>query len=161
MPLIVRYPRLVKPGSVASALVLNTDFAPTLLDLAGVAAPADMQGRSLRPILAGDAPGDWRKAIYYRYYTEEYGIPPQLGVRTERHKLIHYKGKVGVGFPPEAAANPASWRDVDDWELFDLQSDPDEQVNLYNKPEAQNVVAELKTELDRLRKELRAPASLP
>lgn len=154
MPLIIRYPRLVKPGAVASALVLNTDFAPTLLDLAGVAAPADMQGRSLRPILAGDTPRDWRKAIYYRYYTEEYGIPPQLGIRTERHKLIHYKGRVGIGFPPKGATNPARWRDVDEWELFDLKNDPDEQTNLYNKPEAQSIVAQLKDKLTRLRKEL-------
>ncbi len=154
MPLIVRYPRLVKPGTVADALVQNTDFAPTLLDLAGVAVPADMQGRSLRPILAGETPRDWRKAIYYRYYTEEYGIPPQLGIRTGRYKLIHYKGKVGIGFPPKQAVKPARWQDVDAWELFDLRSDPDETVNLHEKPDRQATVTALKAELARLRKEL-------
>jgi arylsulfatase A-like enzyme len=153
MPLLVRYPRLIKPGSSCDAMVLNVDFAPTLLDLAGMAAPADMQGRSLRPLLAGKRPADWRRSIYYRYCPSEYGIAPQSGVRTERHKLVHYAGAINTD-DGSGAGKPAVSRQVNEWELFDLQRDPDERTSLYNKPEAQSVVAELKKELERLKKEL-------
>jgi arylsulfatase A-like enzyme len=154
MPLLMRYPQLVKPGSTCDAMVLNVDFAPTLLDLAGVATPADMQGRSLRPLLAGERPVDWRRSIYYRYYPSEYCIAPQSGVRTGRHKLVHYAGAINTD-DGSGAGKPAVSRQVDEWELFDLQSDSDERTNIYNKPEAQGVVAELKKELGRLRKELK------
>jgi len=154
MPLLVRYPRLIKPGSTCNAMVLNVDFAPTLLDLAGVAAPADMQGRSLRPLLAGARPADWRRSIYYRYYPSEYAIAPQYGVRTERHKLVHYSGAINTDDGSGAGKSAVS-RQVDEWELFDLKSDPDERTNLYSKPEAQSVIVGLKKELDRLRNELK------
>jgi arylsulfatase A-like enzyme len=153
LPFIIRYPRLVKAGAHSDALALNVDFAPTLLDLAGMPVPVDMQGRSLRPCFAGERPTDWRKAIYYRLYANEYSIAPHYGIRAERHKLIHYKGIV----PLTQAPKPTSQRfiEVDEWELFDLQTDPDELVNIYNKPEYQDVVAELKTQLERLRQELK------
>jgi arylsulfatase A-like enzyme len=137
-------------------MVLNVDFAPTLLDLAGVSVPADMQGRSLRPWLAGVRPADWRHSIYYRYYAEEYGIAPQSGVRTDRHKLIHYAGAVRSDEGTPGGGTKAS-RQVDEWELFDLKTDPDERTNLYDTPEAQRTVSELKKELNRLRQELKAP----
>jgi arylsulfatase A-like enzyme len=153
MPLLVRYPRLIKPGSASAAMVLNIDIAPTLLDLAGVAVPADMQGRSLRPLLAGEPPKDWRRSIYYRYYAAEYGIAPHFGVRTERYKLIHYKGAVGTdnGTQMGDMKQPGQ---VDEWELFDLQSDPAERINLYHNPESQHIVTQLKDELNRLRQQL-------
>ena len=153
LPLVVRYPPLVKAGTANDAMVLNIDFAPTLLDLAGLPVPADMQGRSLRPLLAGAAPADWRKSIYYRYYAKEYGIPPQYGVRTERYKLIRYLGPVGTDFGP-AGVKPGRWLDVDQWGLFDLQQDPVEVTNLHGRSESRETVAALKAELDRLRKEL-------
>jgi arylsulfatase A-like enzyme len=153
MPLLVRYPRLIKPGSACDAMVLNVDFAPTLLDLAGVAVPADMQGRSLRPLLAGEPPADWRRSIYYRYYPSEYGIAPQSGVRTERHKLVHYAGAINTDDGSQTGSPKVS-RQVDEWELFDLMSDPNEQTDLHNKPESQGTIAEMKKELDRLRREL-------
>jgi arylsulfatase A-like enzyme len=153
LPLVVRYPPLARAGSVSDALVLNIDFAPTLLDLAGLAVPADMQGRSLRPLLTARVPADWRKSVYYRYYAKEYGIPPQCGVRTERHKLIHYQGPIGTDFGP-TGVKPGRWLDVDAWELFDLQQDPDELTDLYGRPESQATVVALKAELERLRKEL-------
>jgi hypothetical protein len=111
-----------------------------------------MQGRSLRLCLAGERPADWRKAIYYRLYANEYSIPLHYGIRTERHKLIHYKGPIPLTQPPKA--NGERSIEVDEWELFDLQTDSDEMVNLYNKPECQSVVAELKTQLEGLRQEL-------
>jgi arylsulfatase A-like enzyme len=153
MPLLVRYPRLIKPGSASAAMVLNVDIAPTLLDLAGVTVPADMQGRSLRPLLAGTPPADWRRSIYYRYYAAEYGLAPHSGVRTERYKLIHYQGAVGIddGTPN---GNPKQSRQVDEWELFDLQTDPAERENLYNSPAAQTTIPSLKEELNRLQREL-------
>lgn len=135
MPLVIRYPKLVKPASASDALTLNVDFAPTLVDLAGFSVPGDMQGRSLRPLLAGKRPADWRKSIYYRYYPSEYGIPPQLGVRTERYKLIHYSGPTGAQFG-STGVQPLRTQTVDQWELFDLAADPDERVNLYQRPDA-------------------------
>ncbi len=156
MPLLVRYPRLIKAGSVCAAMVLNIDFAPTLLDLAGVEVPADWQGHSLRPLLAGHRPADWRHSIYYRYYPSEYGLAPHYGVRTEHHKLIHYEGAVRLddGTP---AGKPQPSRPVDEWELFDLQTDPAEMTNLYGRPGTAAITAGLRDELDRLRREVKEP----
>ena len=154
MPLLVRYPRLIKPGSASDAMVLNVDFAPTLLDLAGVTVPADMQGRSLRPLLAGSPPAGWRRSIYYRYYATEYGIAPHAGLRTERYKPIHYQGAAGLD-DGTSLGNPKQSRQVDEWELFDLQTDPEKRVNLYLKPAAHTIVPPLRKELDRLRRELK------
>ena len=156
LPLIVRYPRLARAGSTCDAMVLNIDFAPTLLDLAGVPVPADLQGRSLQPLLAGERPADWRRSIYYRYYETEYAIPPHYGIRTERHKLIHYQGPVRFddGTP---GGNSQRTRAVDEWELLDLQTDPDERVNLYSRPDYQPIVARLRQELDQLRREVGDP----
>ena len=154
LPLLIRYPRLIKPGSVELAMVLNTDFAPTLLDLAGVPVPADMQGRSLRPVLAGDVPADWRHSIYYRYYATEFAMPPHYGVRTERYKLIHYQGPV-IADDGSAVGNSKNIaRQIDEWELLDLQADPKETTNFYRDPKYQTVAAGLHRELDRLTKEV-------
>lgn len=154
LPLLVRYPRLIRPGSAEKAMVLNTDFAPTLLDLAGVPVPADMQGRSLRPVLSGDVPADWRRSIYYRYYATEFALPPHYGVRTERYKLIHYQGPVIAddGSPVGDSRNIA--RQIDEWELLDLQADPTETTNFYHDPKYQTVAAGLHRELDRLAREV-------
>jgi arylsulfatase A-like enzyme len=154
LPLLVRYPRLIKPGSVEKAMALNTDFAPTLLDLAGVPVPADMQGRSLRPVLAGHVPADWRHSIYYRYYATEFAMPPHYGVRTERYKLIHYQGPVIADDGSPVGDNKHIAREIDEWELLDLQADPKETTNFYHDPKYQTVAADLHRELDRLAKEL-------
>ncbi|NQU26213.1 MAG: sulfatase [Candidatus Nealsonbacteria bacterium] len=135
-PLMVRWPGHVKPGSVSEELVLNLDFAETFLDAADKEIPADMQGESLVPVLEGNTPDDWRKAVYYRYY--EYPavhmVHKHYGVRTARHKLIFF-------------------HEIDEWELFDLQKDPREMKSVYADPAYAGVVAELKTELQRLRKQ--------
>lgn len=133
-PLMVRWPGVIKPGSENRDLVQNLDFAQTFLDIAGVAQPADMQGRSLVPLLKGQTPADWRKSIYYHYYEfpAVHMVARHYGVRTDRYKLIHFY-------------------QTDEWELFDLQKDPRELKSVYADPEYQNVVKELKSEVDRLR----------
>jgi arylsulfatase A-like enzyme len=137
MPVLVRWPALVKPGSETKALAVNVDFAPTFLETAGAAVPKAMQGRSLLPLLRGETPRDWRDAVYYRYYHDpgHHDTRAHYGVRTARHKLIYY------------------WK-KDQWELFDLASDPNELQNLYGQPGQEALTAELKATLARLRKEL-------
>ena len=135
MPLLVRYPAEVRPR-VSGEMVLNLDFAPTFLDYAGASIPEEMQGESLRGVLQGKTPGDWRKSIYYHYY--EYPgwhmVKRHYGVRTERFKLMHF------------------YYDIDAWEMYDLQNDPHELNNIYADPRYAGTVAELKTELERLRR---------
>lgn len=142
MPLLVRYPPEIKPGSVTNAMALNLDFAPTILDLAGVDVPAEMQGRSLRQVMRGATPSDWRKSMYYNYYEYRGGghnVQPHYGVRTERHKLIHFH------------------YGMDAWELYDLKKDPNELRNIYADPQYAGVVRELKKELLRLQKQYDDP----
>jgi arylsulfatase A-like enzyme len=137
MPFLVRYPPAIKPGSVNDTMVLNVDFAPTFLEFAGQPVPADVQGRSLKPLFSGRIPDDWRKVWYYRYYhyPADHRVQPHYGVRTDRFKLIYYNR-------------------IDQWELFDLQKDPRELKNVITDPENAKTVAELKSEMTRLRKEL-------
>lgn len=135
-PLLVRWPGKTKPGSVSADLVMNLDFAETFLDVAGEKTPADMQGRSFKPLLLGEQLADWRKSVYYRYYEfpQPHHVQPHYGVRTERHKLIYF---------PQ----------LDEWELFDLAKDPSELKSVYAEPEYAATVKELKVELARLRKQ--------
>jgi len=135
MPLIVRWPGVIQPGSVDTNLVQNLDFAETFLDLAGVPIPDDMQGRSIVPLLKGEKPADWRKAIYYHYweFPAVHAVTRHYGLRTERYKLIHYYL-------------------IGEWELFDLKRDPYELRSVYNNPLYADTVRELKAELDRLRR---------
>lgn len=137
IPLLARGPG-IKAGHVPAQLVANIDFAPTFLALAGLPIPDSMQGRSLLPLLRGDAPADWRTSVYYRYYHDpgHHNTVAHLGVRTATHKLVHY------------------WKQ-DAYELFDLARDPTEQHNLLFdpaealKPEVAAVFAELKAEIAR------------
>jgi arylsulfatase A-like enzyme len=139
-PLLVRWPGVTKPGSVNDNLVSVLDFAETFLDVAGVPIPADMQGRSLVPLLRGETPDDWRKSFYYHYYEypEPHRVRPHYGVVTDRYKLIHY-------YKP----------DVDDWELLDREKDPLEVKDFYNDPAYAETVKELHQELKRLRQEFK------
>jgi arylsulfatase A-like enzyme len=133
MPFIVRWPGVIAPGSKNTRLVQNLDFAETFLDIAGVAIPSDMQGKSLVPLLEGQAAEDWRESIYYHYY--EYPavhmVQKHIGVRTDRHKLIYYY-------------------ELGEWELFDLETDPHELNSVYENSEYSSTVEELKRELKRL-----------
>ncbi len=136
VPMMLRYPGRVKAGTKLDEMVLNLDMAPTLLDVAGLAAPSEMQGRSLLPLAEGKAV-PWRKDWLYEYY--EYpgfeNVRPCRGVRTERYKFIHFF------VPPE------------EFELYDLKTDPDEMHNLYGKPGYEELTVRLKDRLEALRAE--------
>ncbi|HEY3706575.1 MAG TPA: sulfatase [Terracidiphilus sp.] len=136
VPMMLRYPGKVKPGVNSEEMVLNLDIAPTLLDIAGVPVPSDMQGKSFLPLAEGrQVP--WRKDWLYEYY--EYpgfeNVRPCRGVRTGEYKLIHY------------------FTEPQEWELYHVKSDPDEMNNLYGKPEFQQLTAQLKERMDALRKD--------
>ena len=139
MPFLVRYPRLIRPGTVNRDLVQNIDFAPLFLDAAGLPTPGDMHGRSFLPLLRGETPKDWRSSIYYHYYEYPavHSVKRHYGVRTLRHKLIHF------------------YHDVDEWELYDLEKDPHEVNNVYADPVYAGVVKQMKAELERLRAEFK------
>jgi len=139
MPLLMRYPKEINSGATSDQIVLNLDFASTLLDYAGVTVPSDIQGRSFRAVAQGQVPGNWRRAMYYRFYEKAYGIGPHEGVRTQRYKLIHFLyGDEG-------------------WELYDLEKDPDEMSNLYGRPDSQRLVQRLKKRLEALKKRYDLP----
>ncbi len=150
MPLLVRFPPKVAAGSVVDAMVSNLDFARTLLDVAGVDASDEMQGRSFRGIAAGmPVPEDWPTSFYYRYWMHltDHGVPAHIGIRTATHKLIHYYGEaLGTSASIDAPTEP-------EWELFDLQADPMELNNIYDDPAQTSLVAELTAELYRLKDE--------
>ena len=149
-PLIIRYPGVTKPGSVNNDLVLNIDHAPTFLDLAGVAIPKEIQGRSYKSLLEGKTPPDWPRTMYYRYWMHldgSHNVPAHYGVRNDRYTLVYYYGKA-LGM--KGATN----RDLDpEWELFDRQKDPQQVRNVYADPAYADTVRELRAELDRLRKQ--------
>lgn len=134
MPLLMRYPPLVKAGTVRDEFALNIDLAPTLLELAGVSAPM-VDGRSLVPLLNG-AGRDWRRSFLIEYYSDKvFPRVKQMGykaVRTERWKYIHYYELDGMD------------------ELYDLTADPYEMKNIINQPEAVSTFEAMKRELERL-----------
>jgi len=134
MPLIVKWPGVAKPGSKNEDLVQNLDYAETFLEIAGMEVPGDMQGASLVPLLKGEQPDDWRNSIYYHYYEypSVHMVPRHYGVRNHQYKLMRFY-------------------QFDEWEFYDLEKDPDELNNEYNNPAYANQIAEVKTELDRLR----------
>ena len=133
-------PGVVKAGSENKDIVSNLDFAETFLDLAGVDIPSDMQGRSIVSLLKGETPEDWPKTFYYQYYEYPgaHDVRRHYGVRTMAHKLIHFYN-------------------LNEWELYDLDRDPQELNNVYADATYAPVVAELKQELNRLRIELKVP----
>ena len=150
VPWMIRYPGLVKAGTVSNDWIVNIDNAPTVLDLAGVAVPADMQGRSVAPLLKGSAPADWQTSMYYHYY--EFAPPhwvfPHYGIRTNRYKLISYYT-------------------VNEWELFDLEKDPDEMENLFEwsgykvHPDYESIVNDLIGKLSQLRDQYKDTTGAP
>jgi arylsulfatase A-like enzyme len=134
MPLIIRYPGHIKPGSVNKDIVTNIDFAPTLLDLAGIKTDHKMQGSNFAPLLSGKTPGNWQKAMYYHYYEFPYWhhVQPHYGIRTDRYTLAHF------------------YYNVDIWELYDNQKDPEQIHNLIDDPAYAEVVKDLKAQLKQL-----------
>jgi arylsulfatase A-like enzyme len=136
-PMLVRYPRLIQPGSSARHMVLNTDIPPTFLELAGLKIPAWIQGQSLVPLLRGENAKSWRKDWLYEYY--EYPGPHDVrknrGVRTEQYKLIHY------------------YEAPEEFELYDLKEDPGELHNLYGEPRFATLTRDLRQRIRELREE--------
>lgn len=134
MPFLLRWPAAVRPGTVNTDIITNVDFASFFADAAGAPRPENWQGRSFLPNITTGTPKDWRRSFYYRYYIQggEHNTPAHYGVRTTRYKLIRYYK-------------------VDEWELFDLQKDPEEVHNLYGQPAYAKVTEALKNELFRLK----------
>lgn len=147
MPFLVRYPAMIKAGTRTDGIINNTDFAPTILALAGAEIPEYMHGRSFVPLLKGKTPPDWRKATYYRYWMHmaHHDNPAHIGVRTKDYKLIFFYGQNYRQGGPEPT-QPG-------WELYDMKNDPREMNNLYGRQQYAGVVRELKAELLRLRNE--------
>lgn len=139
-PLIIKWPGVTKGGAINSDLVSNLDFASTFLEMARVAIPEEVQGESLVPILEGNKPADWRKAVYYHYY--EYPgwhmVHRHEGVYNGRYKLMNFY-------------------DLKEWELYDLKKDPNEMKNQINNPEYAAIVIEMKVELEKLRVQYKVP----
>jgi arylsulfatase A-like enzyme len=127
MPFVIRYPKMIRPGMASKDLCSNVDIAPTLLALAGVKAPAAMQGRSMAPILQGKAPDDWRKSQLYTYW----GAPNHYGIRTHRYTYTK------VATSSDALA-------ID---LFDRERDPDQTHNVANDPSYKDALIDLEKEL--------------
>ena len=134
-PMLMRYPKEIKAGTVVDELVQNLDLAPTFLDYAGRAVPKDMQGESFRHIVDGTGK-QWRDAIYYTYYEYpgEHNVQRHYGIRTKRYKLIHF------------------YYDSNTWELYDLEKDPTEMHNMYNHPDYREVQQEMHKKLIDIRK---------
>ena len=131
MPFMVKYPKMVKQGSVNEEIVSNIDFAPTLLDLAEISTEHKMQGQSFKPLLKGETPEDWQTGVYYHYYEFPYWhhVQPHYGIRTKKYTLAHF------------------YYNIDVWELYDLERDPNQINNIINDPEYANVITELKSQL--------------
>ena len=136
-PMLIRYPRAIRAGSTSEAFAMNIDIAPTLLEFAGLDIPADIQGRSLVPVLKGRTPADWRDAVYYHYYEYPswHSVKRHYGVRTERYKLIHF------------------YNDIDEWELYDMAEDPRELHNVYEDPAYADVRADMHRRLSDLQRQ--------
>jgi len=119
---------------VVDELVANIDWAPTVLDIAGVKVPGEVQGASFLPLLKkGNQKTDWRDAVYYHYYEfpQPHHVYPHFGLRTDRYKLVRFYGG------------------VDAWEFYDLKEDPDELNNLYGDGTSE-VIVSLKEKLGKL-----------
>ncbi len=133
VPLAIRYPKRIAAETVRNEMVLDTDLAPTFLDLAGAPIPAHLQGKSVLPLAKAPDPS-FRKEWYYEYYEwpNPEGVAPHRGIRTERYKLIHYVER-------------------NEFELYDLAGDPGETQNLYGQPQVLSLQQNLLSRLEKLR----------
>ena len=134
MPFMVKYPERIKAGSVNEDIITNIDFAPTLLELAGITTTQKMQGTSFVPVLEGNTPKDWQEAMYYHYYEFPFWhhVQPHYGIRTQKYTLAHF------------------YYNIDVWELYDLEKDPNQMNNIYNDPNYTSTITELKAKLKNL-----------
>ena len=134
MPFLIRWPEKIQPGTRFDQLLQNIDYAPTLLEAAGLEVSEEIQGASILPILEDPDTDDWRKYLYYHYYEHltEHGVPRHEGVRGERFKLINFYSNDGL-------------------ELIDLKTDPNELRDVSGVREYSGVLEEMKAQLERLR----------
>lgn len=139
MPLLMRWPGVIAPGTRVDALVQNIDYGPTFLEAAGVAVPDEMQGASMLPLFQGRTQ-DWRTALYYHYYEHggEHNVPRHEAVRTDRWKLINFYSNDG-------------------YNLFDLQNDPMEMRDVAGDPAHAEAFQTMQAELVRLRQQYDLP----
>jgi len=135
MPFVVRYPEKIKAKTSINDVISNIDIAPTILDMAGIKPPEEVQGKSFFKQLKGGENDQWRQSMYYHYYEYPFWhrVQPHYGIRTERYKLIHFYYK------------------MDAWELYDLEKDPNEMTNLINDPSYKKIVSKLKQDLNDLK----------
>jgi arylsulfatase A-like enzyme len=132
-PLIVKWPGVINKKTVSNSMVQNLDFAETILEMAGLPSPADMQGKSIVPLLKGQQQGNLHDALYYHFYeNREHNVAKHIGVRTDRYKLIYFYEK-------------------NEWELYDLLEDKSEMNNLYGKTAYTKVQKILKEKLKELK----------
>lgn len=143
-PLLIKWPNVIKPGITEDEMVQNLDFAETFLDMAGAKIPEDMQGKSLVPLLKGEKEKWDRDAVYYHYYEypAEHAVKRHYGIATKKYKLIHF------------------YFDVDEWELYDEEKDPQEMHNIYDDPDYAEVRKEMKQKLIEVRKKYKDSDSL-
>ena len=137
MPFVIRYPKVIEPDTVLEDIVTNIDFAPTLLDMAGIEIPEAVQGESFFPNLKGKTPKDWQESMYYHYYEYPFyhRVQPHYGIRNQRYKLIHF------------------YYDMDVWEFYDLKKDPSELNNLIDSAAYKGRINKLKAELYQLKED--------
>lgn len=135
MPFIVRYPEKVEKGQVNNDIITNIDFAPTIMDIAGLKTPEQVQGKSFAENIYGNTPDDWQTSMYYHYYEFPFWhhVQPHYGIRNERFKLVHF------------------YYNIDVWEFYDLEVDPDELNNTIDDEAYAEIIEEMKIELDQMR----------
>lgn len=141
MPLILRWPGVVKPGTQITDFVQNIDYAPTFADIAGGPIPDGLHGRSFVPILRGRKPSDWRQSVYYQYYDPGHGVAPHYGLRSQRYTLAHYPR-------------------TNEWDLYDLEKDPRQMKSVASDPAYAQPLAELKKELQQLQQSYNSDPSV-
>ena len=144
MPFLIRWPKVIKPGSTSKALIQNIDYGPTFLEVAGAEIPADMQGASLVPLLksSGKSNDEWRDQIYYRYYGERvHQVAAHDGIRNDQFKLMHFTH-------------------TGEYNLFDLAKDPKEMTSLHDDPAYAETLSKLKTQLEKTRQNYRASSAV-
>lgn len=144
MPFMISYPGKIAPNSTSDDLLLNIDFAPTLLDFAGIDVPDEMQGTSFKDRTLKGKEFNGRDAVYYHYYEypKWHMVQPHYGVRTDRYKLIHF------------------YYNMDEWELYDLENDKNEMNNLYGKQGYEEITETLKAKIKELQVEFNDDMSL-
>lgn len=144
MPFLVRYPAKLKAGQKNHNLISNVDFAPTLIDFAGLKSPDEVQGHSFKDVIEGKKEVKWNDKVYYHYYEWPFWhhVEPHYGMRTKRYKIAHF------------------YYNIDAWELYDMEKDPDEMHNVIDDPAYSEIAVKLKKELKQLMIEVDDTASL-